>query len=72
MRSRDGAFWAAARPAAASVRLEEQVGLLAAAALVDGGDMVEAATADSYFLNSLHGATAAIFHGDLGRGFCRD
>ena len=41
----------------------------AAAALVDGGDLAGAATADSYFLNSLHGASAAIFHGDLGRAF---
>ena len=39
LRSRDGAFWAAARPAATSVRLEDQVGLLAAAALVDSGEV---------------------------------
>ena len=41
----------------------------AAAAMVDGGELVGAETADSYFLNSLHGASAAIFHGDLGRAF---
>ena len=41
----------------------------AAAALVDGGELGGAETADSYFLNSLHGESAAIFHGDLGRAF---
>ena len=70
MRSRDGAGWAAAGPAAASVRLEDQVGLHAAAALVDSGELGGAETADPYFLNFLH--DAAIFHGDLGPGFCRD
>ena len=54
MRSRDGAFWAAARPAAASVRLEDQVGLLAAAALVDSGELGGAAIEGRYLFNSMH------------------
>ena len=49
LRSRDGAGWAAARPAAASVRLEDQIGLHAAAALVDSGELGGAETADPYF-----------------------
>ena len=66
-RSREEAGQAAAGPAAAFAELEYQVGKHSAAALVDGGDLVGAATAEPYFLNSLHGASAAIFHGDLGR-----
>ena len=69
IRSREGAGQAAAGSAAAFVEPECQVGVHAAAALVDGGDLAGAATADSYFLNSLHGESAAIFHGDLGRAF---
>ena len=70
LRSRDGAGWAAAGPAAASVRLEDQVGLHATAALEDSGELGGAETADPYFLNFLH--DAAIFHGDLGRASAAD
>ena len=68
-RSREGAGRAAAGPAAAFAEPEYQIGMHAAAALVDGGELGGAETADSYFLNSLHGEFAAIFHGDLGRAF---
>ena len=68
-RSREGAGQAAAGPAAAFAEPEYQVGMHAAAALVNGGELGGAETADSYFLNSLHGESAAIFHGDLGRAF---
>ena len=63
--SRDGAGRAAAGPAAAFVEPEDQIGMHAAAALVDSGELGGAETADSYFLNFLH--DAAIFHGDPGR-----
>ena len=66
-RSPEGAGLAAAGPAAAFAEPEYQIGMHAAAALVDGGELGGAETADSYFLNSLHGEFAAIFHGDLGR-----
>ena len=62
-----GQVGTAAGPAAAFAEPEYQVGMHAAAAMVDGGELVGPETADSYFLNSLHGASAAIFHGDLGR-----
>ena len=64
-----GAGRAAAGPAAAFVEPEDQIGMHAAAALVDGGELGGAETADSYFLNFLHDEFAAIFHGDLGRAF---
>ena len=66
-RSREGAGQAAAGSAAAFAEPEYQVSKHAAAVLVDGEDLAGAAIAEPYFLNSLHGASAAIFHGDLGR-----
>ena len=54
LRSRDGAFCAAAGPAAASVRLEDQDGLLAAAALVDSGELGGAEIEGRYLVNSMH------------------
>ena len=51
MRSRDGAGRAAAGPAAAFVEPEDQIGMHAAAALVDYGEQGGAEIADSYFLN---------------------
>ena len=68
-RSREGAGRAAAGPAAAFVEPEDQIGMHAAAALVDSGELGGAETADSYFLNFLHDEFAAIFHGDPGRAF---
>ena len=72
IRSREGAGQAAAGSAAAFAEPEYQVGMHAAAVLVDGEDLGGAETADSYFLNSLYGEYAAIFPRGPGTGFCRD
>ena len=51
LRSRDGAGRAAAGPTAAFVEPEDQIGMHAAASLVDSGELGGAEIADSYFLN---------------------